>query len=559
MKAKTKSKVWALLGTAVMLLPLALGLGNVKSVSAAEGKDADADAPVTITLHKLQYDNAGAYLHDYKQNTGKEKTDAEFTQGTALNGVEFTVYDVTETYWENYNASDGEKAAQNAADGIAKSTDYSNYPAAKDKDGKDVKSVTTTGNGEAVFENLAAKTEVEDKDKEQNAVYLFVETPKAGVTASQNLVVALPVYTDDQGNINTDIHLYPKNIISNGEVTIKKFGTNNGSALLDGAEFQLRLDESTDQNGTSDEGKYYQKDFDPANGLASFGEQGTAETFTTVDGIVNISGLRDGKYSLIETVAPAGFENNEVYSDSFKLGDTYSFEIKNGSLVVGKEGVNGLVFDVEDNPTWKLGNPTSYKKTTPDAEDGTISVENQQNLGVFTFNKVDVNTGAKLDGAEFNITKESNKEDDVLYVNTKAEGYKYAWSVTDAEAIKDGSYVPVFLKSEDGVIKAYADENGEEINFDNKVNSIDGLKLGEYFLHETKAPEGYALPKAENAYFSFTVNDTDDTDTKDIDNQPKGILPHTGGMGIIAFVAVGAALIAGVGFYFVKRRQETEA
>jgi LPXTG-motif cell wall-anchored protein len=40
-----------------------------------------------------------------------------------------------------------------------------------------------------------------------------------------------------------------------------------------------------------------------------------------------------------------------------------------------------------------------------------------------------------------------------------------------------------------------------------------------------------------------------------VGNKHKGVLPHTGGSGIVAFIIIGAVLIGAGGFYFYKRQQ----
>ncbi|MEL1196467.1 SpaA isopeptide-forming pilin-related protein, partial [Staphylococcus epidermidis] len=62
-------------------------------------------------------------------------------------------------------------------------------------------------------------------------------------------------------------------------------------------------------------------------------------------------------------------------------------------------------------------------------------------------------------------------------------------------------------------------------------------KTTNYTAVETKAPAGY-----ESADKPFTATDT--TDAIEIKDTPKHLLPHTGGAGILAIVAVGIALIA---------------
>lgn len=91
--------------------------------------------------------------------------------------------------------------------------------------------------------------------------------------------------------------------------------------------------------------------------------------------------------------------------------------------------------------------------------------------------------------------------------------------------------------------------------------TIEGLKAGKYELVETKAPTGYV--KSEKA-IPVTVKDFENGQavaitSKKVVNTPKGHLPGTGGNGIVYIIAVGAALVVGAGFYFVKRNKHYEA
>jgi LPXTG-motif cell wall-anchored protein len=81
-----------------------------------------------------------------------------------------------------------------------------------------------------------------------------------------------------------------------------------------------------------------------------------------------------------------------------------------------------------------------------------------------------------------------------------------------------------------------------------------GLATGNYNLKEIKAPADYQLPA--QPYTEFKVTETSYSDAQQVltvVNTQKGILPHTGGIGIFAYVLGGLAIIGIAVFYFKKR------
>lgn len=152
------------------------------------------------------------------------------------------------------------------------------------------------------------------------------------------------------------------------------------------------------------------------------------------------------------------------------------------------------------------------------------------------FLKIDADSKNPLADAEFHVL---NPEGKLLGMITKEDGTKVqAWG-----AEGDAGFEATVLKSNaqgefevSGLAKT--DEKGAIIYYE---------------LKEIKAPEGYAL--AQNT-FKFVADDG--TATLKINNKHKGSLPSTGGKGIVAFVAVGVAAIAGAGLYFMKGRKHIE-
>ncbi|MDT2614050.1 SpaA isopeptide-forming pilin-related protein [Enterococcus dongliensis] len=493
-----KAKIWALLGMAVMLLPLALGLGSVK----VEADVTEVPEEVTVNLHKLKFMKNPEPV----KNTGGIM---EYPGSQPLEGAEFTVYDVSSVYYS------GLEADQTAEEIVAQLSDLT----AENLIGLSATAGPTPTNSEgiATFKNLPSKTSIPEVNG-KDAVYLFVESAKEGFEVSPSIVMGLPFYSTAEGAAaNTalsTIELYAKNQIKESTITIQKVGNFTGADKLAGAEFQVKNAKGEYVTGNAE-----------TTGEAIYGAEVDAKTFTTdVEGAISVSGLLDGDYTLVETKAPEGYQLSASQIET-------AFTVKDGKLATAE----GLYNDTDEAD---LGNPKDVNNRENTLVANTITVENIQNYGNYHFVKQDLNTAKGLAGAEFNIAKESEGTD-YLYKKAAPTGdeYQYAWKSE--------------LTNKTGweIVKLTSTKTGE---FD-----ITGLKYGTYYLHETVAPDGYVLP---NSDFAFTVSDKTEAAVDDvIENQPKGILPSTGGMGIIAFVLAGIVLIGGAAIYFNKRRQETEA
>lgn len=97
------------------------------------------------------------------------------------------------------------------------------------------------------------------------------------------------------------------------------------------------------------------------------------------------------------------------------------------------------------------------------------------------------------------------------------------------------------------------------VNGDGKA-SVSGLEGTEYWLEETKAPEGYNMLTSRE-HVTFTTDDDgvfdadDHLDDVTVENKAGSILPGTGGMGTTALYIVGGVLVAGAGITLVVRRR----
>lgn len=237
--------------------------------------------------------------------------------------------------------------------------------------------------------------------------------------------------------------------------------------------------------------------------------------------------------------------------------------VLNNEAVVGYNGnENKAYLEYSNNPLPTPGGTTPSKGKTP--EDKVI---------VFTYsldvNKIDKNTGAALDGAEFYLLNEQGK-----YYCMAASGLPYWGAVSKAVKITPDS---------------------------NNVFTVNGLDKGTYKLVEVKAPTDYRplenpvvidvnaviLPDYDDTAaqnwidgdahsallaqggntlgYSVSKNDRVTPNSNDyvsvdgkkvtVSNEKTYILPGTGGEGTTLIYIIGGALIvAAAGLFIVKRR-----
>ena len=322
-----KNKLKVLLAALIMLVPLLAGLGAPLS--------ADAAGNININLHKKRYDSTPAVI----QNTGEIMT--EFNGVAGFGGVEFKIYNVTDSFYtllETTNPDTGKKYTMPEASEEVK-VNYASGTLA------DTKTTATTGNvGDLTFSALP------DKTNGKNSVFVIVETPMAGVTTADNMVVALPL-EDSTGAALTDIHLYPKNVVQTAGVKVEKIANvkddANKTIPLAGVEFVIHKDGV--YNGT---GTMYLKDFDGADTPVWTNVAADAHKFVTdVNGRFEEDRLLYGTYYLTEVKSKDGYTiNNNAINQQFTLDAlntskefTGDDAIQNDDIQVEKTNTGGTV------------------------------------------------------------------------------------------------------------------------------------------------------------------------------------------------------------------------
>ncbi|HEM5163906.1 TPA: SpaH/EbpB family LPXTG-anchored major pilin [Streptococcus suis] len=190
-----------------------------------------------------------------------------------------------------------------------------------------------------------------------------------------------------------------------------------------------------------------------------------------------------------------------------------------------------------------------------------------------TDNKETLEGSEKLLGAEFVVLNaEQNKylalktsdtkEKEVQDYNRAEQAYLTALKTgaADAEkATRDAAYETLNMQWE------WVTDESQAFKFISSTEGkfeVKGLKEGTYYLKETKAPEGYALP-SDKIPFQVSRGSWGEGEEVTTNNfqqvkNKKVTIPQTGGIGTLVFTVVGLSVMA-FAFIAMKKRQTEDA
>lgn len=290
MKKTIAKKVLTITSTILMTLLMVLGFNGTRVQA-----DTNDTATQKVVLTKYGF-------KDVKDVTAIDRaTDKPWDGGDAkrLQGVDFTVYNVTANYW-------------------ASPKDY--------KGNFDSAPVAATGTTDDQGE-LAEVLPTQSKDasgKTRAAVYLFHETnPRAGYNTSADFWLTLPAKADANGNV----YVYPKNVqkTTHERTFVKKDAETK--EVLEGAGFKISNSEGKFLKLTDKDGKNVSIgegfiDVLANNYRLTWVAESDATVFTSdKSGKFGLNGFADKNttYTAVETKVPDGYDaaaNTEFKADN---------------------------------------------------------------------------------------------------------------------------------------------------------------------------------------------------------------------------------------------------
>lgn len=424
----------------------------------------------SITIHKFEYNpSSGA---PSQQGTGAEGEGAP-TGATPLDGVTFEIYQVqSQTWLESYYGGQVTASSQDFS-----KMDASDYYTKNSTTG----AITVNSGATKVATVTTTTTEtdkgVAKKDGLALGLYLVVETkaPDKVTSPADPFLVSVPmtrIADNDTTNKLTDwiydVHVYPKNSTTYGQVTIEKEGYTGGGTgvALEGVQFKLQK-----QNGA-----------DWTDITANDSNGSTYNLTTDINGKITIAGLSQGEYRIFEDA----YSNTSANKGYILDAEYHTFTVqKDGKIQVdGNVSANATIQVANHRPDMKkeVYNGTEWKQ---DAQYGVgdtvpykITIEVPKNIDkLSTFTVTDTPTGLTDNVSSIEVKDDTTDLTKNTHYTVADNGNGFTITFTPAEmAAYAGEKLVITYTatvSNDAVVGGKGNSNNAKLTYTNKINTHD--------------------------------------------------------------------------------------
>lgn len=424
----------------------------------------------SITIHKFEYNPSSGATS--QQGTGAEGENAPLG-AKPLGGVTFEIYKVQNEEW--LKAYYGGQAAATGQD--FSNIDASNYYSTNSTTG----AITVNGSKIDMVTTATSGTDigVAKKDGLALGLYLVVETsaPDKVTSPAAPFLVSVPMTriadtttTNKLTDWIYDVHVYPKNSTTYGQVTIEKKGYTGGGTgvALEGVQFKLQK-----QNGA-----------DWTDITANDSNGSTYNLTTDINGKITIAGLSQGNYRIFEDAYSGDSANKGYILDA----EYHNFTVqKDGQIKVGENIATPIATiqvanhrpdmkkEVKKGDSWAQDAPYGVGDTVPYK----ITIEVPRNIDkLSTFTVTDTPTGLKdnvgsikikdgttalTSGTDYTVAAEGTdgfKIDFILTSNTVKACAGHTVTITYNAVVKDTA-----------VVGGNGNSNNAKLTYTNKINS----------------------------------------------------------------------------------------
>lgn len=424
----------------------------------------------SITIHKFEYNpSSGA---PSQQGTGAEGEGAP-AGATPLDGVTFEIYQVqSQTWLESYYGGQVTASSQDFS-----KMDASDYYTKNSTTG----AITVNSGATKVATVTTTTTEtdkgVAKKDGLALGLYLVVETkaPDKVTSPADPFLVSVPmtrIADNDTTNKLTDwiydVHVYPKNSTTYGQVTIEKKGYTGGGTgvALEGVQFKLQK-----QNGA-----------DWTDITANDSNGSTYNLTTDINGKITIAGLSQGEYRIFEDA----YSNTSANKGYILDAEYHTFTVqKNGQIQVdGNVSANATIQvanhrpdmkkEVKKGDSWAQDAPYGVGDTVPYK----ITIEVPQNIDkLSTFTVTDTPTGLKDNVGSIEVKDDTTDLTKNTHYTVADNGNGFTITFTPAEmAAYAGEKLVITYTatvSNDAVVGGKGNSNNAKLTYTNKINTHD--------------------------------------------------------------------------------------